>query len=309
MLKMKKLMPFCLTCILTFLFFVVTLLFLQEVATYSKQNKFYQNLHCKYISTYEGTLNIEKEYCLLNNIYSIYYNDKKLKVDILMQQNQSTIFNEKKLNIDEVVVSNNFLSNNYFVGDYITVMSPLNGELLHLKIVGTVDDCYGITNESIDDKKSILIFGFNERLLNIGCLKIAFLNNENLSNSNIKLLTFTQVNTLIFNNNKELLPILLLCYFVFTLFVVIYVCIILILYKNKIRRNILSGRSLKNIIFSTYLKYCLPVIFALILSVVAIWIYALIILRFVPHFSLVILGNIVVLFIIIYCNFLIKIKG
>ena len=88
---MKSVKFISLTLIMTSLFFIISLLFLNEVFVYSKQTDAINEFNCKYISIYKGEAEVEKEYKLLNSFYSIYDGAKKVKVDILMQNKDEMI--------------------------------------------------------------------------------------------------------------------------------------------------------------------------------------------------------------------------
>ena len=180
---MKSVKFISLTLVMTSLFFAISLIFLTEISMYSKQIIFINNMECKYISIYEGDAKIEKEYKLLNSYYSIYSNGKKIKADILMQNDGQSIFGEVVLKNNEIVVSENFLLNGYKIGDILYVTSPISDEKIEFVIVDTISACYGITNESLDKTKFMVIFGYGKNIFNNSIPNIAFINDEDISSS------------------------------------------------------------------------------------------------------------------------------
>lgn len=305
---MKTLRFVFLTLFMTSLFFTTSLLFLSEIAVYSKQNKFIEKLGCQYIVTYEGTINTKCEFKLLNNIYSIYDKNNKIKTDILMQNENDNIFGEQCLNANEVVVSKNFLDNGYHVGDLIIVTSPLNDEKLYFKIISVIECCYGISNENIDKNKSLVIFGHNEEISNLATYNIAFINNENISNNSVKLSKLIQVDNIVEYNYLKMLPLIIIETGIKTLICIIYFFLFILLFKYIIRRLIINGRKELNILISTYLKYCLPLLTSIFLSVVITIMYSAICLSYIPVFIIMFSISLIILLIIMIMDLKIKIR-
>lgn len=303
---MKILRFMFLTLLMTSLFFVTSLLFLSEIAVYSNQNKFIEKLECQYIVTYEGTINTKKEYKLLNNVYSIYNKNKKIKADILMQNENDKIFGDLELKSNEVSVSNNFLKNGYEIGDLVIVTSPLNDEKLYFKIVNVFSECYGVSAETVDKNRSLVIFGYNEEISNLVKYNIAFINNENISNNNIKLYKLIQVNNIIDYNNSKIFPLISMDIGIKTLICIIYFFLFILLFKFIIRRSIINGRRTGFILITKYLKYCLPLITSIFLSIVISIIYSTIHLSYIPMF--IIMFSLSLVFILLTMIIDLKIK-
>lgn len=305
---MKTLRFVFLTLFMTSLFFTISLLFLSEIAVYSKQNNFIEKLECQYIVTYEGTINTQNEFKLLNNIYSIYDKNNMIKADILMQSENDNIFGEQCLNANEVVVSKNFLNNGYHVGDLIIVKSPLNDEKLYFKIIGVIECCYGISNENIDKNKSLVIFGHNEEISNLATYNIAFINNEKISNNSVKLSKLIQVDNIVEYNYSKMLPLIILEIGIKSLICIIYFFLFIVLFKYIIRRLIINGRKELNILTSTYIKYCLPLLMSVFLSIAVTIVYSITYLSYMPIFVIMFSISFIILLVMMIMDLKIKMR-
>ena len=305
---MKSIKFISLTLIMTSLFFIVSLLFLTEVSVYSKQFEVINELSCKYISIHEGEIGVEKEYKLLNSFYSIYDDTKKVKVDILMQKKDEMILNEVILKTNEIAVSENFLEKGYNIGDTVVVTSPISDEKIQFVIVDTISACYGFSNEILDKNKCLVIFGYDENLLNYSLPNIAFINDEDIAASNVKLQKFIQVKDMLEYNKTKIIPLIFIDTIIKFFICILYIVIFLMIFKYVIRRHIINGRSINNILLNTYIKYCSPLIIAILLSITLTTLYSICLLDYMPTYILMFTLTIVIIFVILFLHLKIKMR-
>ena len=305
---MKSVKFISLTLIMTSLFFIVSLLFLTEVSVYSKQCEVINELSCKYISIHEGEVGVEKEYKLLNSFYSIYDDVKKVKADILMQNKDEKILCELILKSNEIAVSKNFLEKGYKIGDTVVVTSPISDEKIQFVIVDTISACYGFSNEILDKNKCLVIFGYDENLLNYSLPNIAFINDEDISASNVKLQKFIQVNDMLEYNIGKTVPLVFTDMLIKLSICILYIVLFFMIFKYVIRRHIISGRSINNILLYTYVKYCSPLIIAILLSIILTTLYSIYLLAYTPIYDLLFTLTIVIIFVILFLHLKIKMR-
>lgn len=305
---MKSVKFISLTLIMTSLFFIFSLLFLKEISVYSKQTEAISQFDCKYISIYEGEAKIETEYKLLNSFYSIYDGAKKLKVDILMQNKDEMILNEVILKTNEIAVSENFLDKGFEIGDTVVVTSPSIDDKIQFVIVDTISECYGVSYEILDENKCLVIFGYDENLLNYSLPNIAFINDEDISASNVKLQKFIQVNDMLEYNMEKTIPLIFIDIFIKLSVCILYIVLFLMIFKYVIRRHIINGRSIYSILLNTYIKYCSPLIIAILLSIILTTLYSIYLLAYTPIYDLLFTLTIVIIFVILFLHLKIKMR-
>lgn len=305
---MKSVKFISLTLIMTSLFFIISLLFLKEISVYSKQTEAINQFDCKYISIYEGEAKIETEYKLLNSFYSIYDGAKKVKVDILMQNKDEMILNEVILKTNEIAVSENFLEKGFKIGDTVFVTSPIIEDKIQFVIVDTISTCYGVSNEILDKNKCVVIFGYDENLLNYSLPNIAFINDEDISASNVKLQKFIQVNDMLEYNIEKTIPLIFIDILIKLSICILYILLFLMIFKYVIRRHIINGRSINSILLNTYIKYCSPLIIAIVLSIALTTLYSGCFLSYTPIYELLFALTIVIICVTLFLHLKIKMR-
>lgn len=305
---MKSVKFISLTLIMTSLFFIISLLFLNEVSVYSKQTDAINEFNCKYISIYEGEADVKKEYKLLNSFYSIYDDTKKVKVDILMQKKDEMILNEVILKTNEIAVSENFLEKGFKIGDTVIVTSPTIDDKIQFVIVDTISTCYGVSNEILDKNKCLVIFGYDENLLNYSLPNIAFINDEDISASNVKLQKFIQVNDMLEYNMEKAIPLIFVDILIKLSICILYILLFLMIFKYVIRRHIINGRSINSILLNTYIKYCSPLIIAILLSIILTTLYSICLLCYTPIYVLLFILMIAIIYVTLFVHLKVKMR-
>ena len=122
----------------------------------------------------------------MNRIYSVYYKNDKLSLDILMIKNKVnyTFLNNLSLNANEVVVSKNVAERNRIkIGDKIVNKNALSSEDEYYTVKGYIDSSYSISVDYFSESTGLIIFGFNDSIIEDNLESVAFLKNDDAINS------------------------------------------------------------------------------------------------------------------------------
>ena len=183
---MKKILSILISVILSFF---ASFIFLQANTTASRSSeyhKFLSKTNADLIVFYNNESSFDDDFYYMNRIYSAYYKNDKLPLDILMIKNEVnyTFFNNLSLNANEVVVSKNVAERNRIkIGDKIVNKNALSSEDEYYTVKGYIDSSYSISVDYFSESTGLIIFGFNDSIIEDNLESVAFLKNDDAINS------------------------------------------------------------------------------------------------------------------------------
>ena len=183
---MKKILSILISVILSFF---ASFIFLQANTTASRSSeyhKFLSKTNADLIVFYNNESSFDDDFYYMNRIYSAYYKNDKLPLDILMIKNEVnyTFFNNLSLNENEVMVSKNVAERYRIkIGDKIVNKNALSSEDEYYTVKGYIDSSYSISVDYFSESTGLIIFGFNDSIIEVNLESVAFLKNDGAINS------------------------------------------------------------------------------------------------------------------------------
>lgn len=183
---MKKILSILISVILSFF---ASFIFLQANTTASRSSeyhKFLSKTNADLIVFYNNESSFDDDFYYMNRIYSAYYKNDKLPLDILMIKNEVnyTFFNNLSLNENEVMVSKNVAERYRIkIGDKIVNKNALSSEDEYYTVKGYIDSSYSISVDYFSESTGLIIFGFNDSIIEDNLESVAFLKNDDAINS------------------------------------------------------------------------------------------------------------------------------
>ena len=169
--------------------FFASFIFLQANTTASRSSeyhKFLSKTNADLIVFYNNESSFDDDFYYMNRIYSAYYKNDKLPLDILMIKNEVnyTFFNNLSLNENEVMVSKNVAERYRIkIGDKIVNKNALSSEDEYYTVKGYIDSSYSISVDYFSESTGLIIFGFNDSIIEDNLESVAFLKNDDAINS------------------------------------------------------------------------------------------------------------------------------
>ena len=183
---MKKIISILISFMLSFF---ASFIFLQANTTASRSSeyhKFLSKTNADLIVFYNNESSFDDDFYYMNRIYSAYYKNDKLPLDILMIKNEVnyTFFNNLSLNENEVMVSKNVAERYRIkIGDKIVNKNALSSEDEYYTVKGYIDSSYSISVDYFSESTGLIIFGFNDSIIEDNLESVAFLKNDDAINS------------------------------------------------------------------------------------------------------------------------------
>ena len=183
---MKKILSILISVVLSFF---ASFIFLQANATASRSSEYHNFLsktNADLIVFYNNESSFDDDFYYMNRIYSVYHKNDKLPLDILMIKNEVnyTFFTNLSLNENEVVVSKNIAENYRIkIGDKIVNKNALSSEDEYCTVKCYIDSSYSISVDFFSENTGLIIFGFNDSVIEDNLESVAFLKNDDAINS------------------------------------------------------------------------------------------------------------------------------
>lgn len=183
---MKKILSILISVVLSFF---SSFIFLQANTTASRSSeyhKFLSKTNADLIVFYNNESSFDDDFYYMNRIYSAYYNNDKLPLDILMIKNgvKYTFFNNLSLNENEVAVSKNIAERHRIkIGDNIVNKNALSSEDDCYTVKSYVDFSYSISVDYFSENTGLIIFGSNDSVIEDNLESVAFLKNDDVINN------------------------------------------------------------------------------------------------------------------------------
>ncbi len=183
---MKKILLILISVVLSFF---ASLLFLQANTTASRSSEYHNFLsktNADLIVFYNNESSFDDDFYYMNRIYSAYYKNDKLPLDILMLKKEVnyTFLNNMSLNENEVIVSKNIAERYRIkIGDKIVNKNALSSEDDYYTVKGYVDSSYSISVDYFSEDTGLIIFGNNDSVIENDFESVVFLKNDDALNS------------------------------------------------------------------------------------------------------------------------------
>ena len=183
---MKKILSILISIVLSFF---ASFIFLQTNTTASRSSeyhKFLSRTNADLIVFYNNESSFDNDFYYMNRIYSAYYKNDKMPLDILMIKNEVnyTFFNNLSLNENEVAISKNVAERYRIkIGDKIVNKNALSSEDDYYTVKDYVDSSYSISVDYFSENTGLIIFGYNDSVIGDNFESVAFLKNDDSINS------------------------------------------------------------------------------------------------------------------------------
>lgn len=191
----------------------VLLFFYEPLMNYITHNKSLSSQQFDYIYMYDNGVVIDNSFFVLNSVLNP--SNHEFKAELLMQKQaeytESSPFQyTKELEADEVAVSQNLLSKvGLSVGDIICFRNPIVDAATEYIIVDALPSTYGFYEENVDFQYGVLIFGYDDYLVQMMSLKsVCFVDAEfSASKEEISLVSLTNLDDQISSVNRTIVLI------------------------------------------------------------------------------------------------------
>lgn len=253
---MKKILSILISVALSFF---ASFIFLQANTTASRSSeyhKFLSKTNADLIVFYNNESSFDDDFYYMNRIYSAYYKNDKLPLDILMIKNEVnyTFFNNLGLDENEVAVSKNVAERYRIkIGDKIVNKNALSSEDDYYTVRGYVDSSYSISVNYFSENTGLIIFGSNDSVIEDNLESVAFLKNDDAINSVHvnKIISIKKINSDLNFYSKRAFSLNLLAQITMSAIIVFG---LLIKDLPLIRKDIILGFNKRELLK----RYCLP---------------------------------------------------
>ncbi len=252
----------------SFILFAVIYPFHMKAALAYQQNEFLKkDFH--YICLYDGNGGFAEDFHLMNRYYSVYHNNTRLPIDIIMPRSetiQSNLFelNGYDLKPNEVLLSENLIAQHGLkVGDRLTIKTAKSDEPIICTVKGSIDSCYSITDNAFSSDNGLVICGYDSGIANMAIESIAFVKNESLAH--IALTELINKNDYIILNEQKLQTYSTFSFISFSVSSVAIWVLFYLTNKEQMRKQIIMGVTPKRLFTK---NYTLPIIEEICLIVV-----------------------------------------